>query len=153
MKTVVPILVVLALSGCSSGGGSPTEPPPPEEPLGAMLDLSAVAGTWTGWDYSADYAFDVEVRTEARVGESAGEFNVLERSLAGKLRDFCTHDIKAKSANPPTFMFDARDPAGKCTPTTITFVYNSEQDRIEVTNSIGDSGFLVRGDDRGPPPQ
>jgi len=145
MKTMLPILVFLALSGCSSG--SPTEPPPPEESLGEVIDYSAIAGTWSGWDNNGDFTLAVEVEAEARMGESVGEFTVLQANST----PFCEHQLRAASASPPTYLFDGS--VGTCSPTTLTFVHDPDEDRIALSTSNLQSGFLVRGDDPGPPPQ
>lgn len=148
MKLILPILAVLALCGCSSDSG--TTEPPAEGPSGEVIDYSAIEGDWAGWDDRGTYAFDVSIAAEAPEGEKVGDFEVL-RLNDGRLTRYCVIQARAEYADPPTYVFDGT--VGTCTPTTLTFQHDPTEDRIVLFNTHGESGYLLRGEDRGPPPQ
>ena len=147
MKPRIALAVCAALLGCSSGDSTA---PSPEEQTGELIQYDAIAGSWSGWDYRATYSFQVNVGSEAYEGEEVGTFEVL-RVTDGRLVPYCSLPLEALPTNPPTYVFDTS--AGTCTPTRVTFTHDPVEDRIEVTNSSGESGYLIPGTDPGPPPE
>ena len=147
MKPHFAIVLCLVLVGCSSGDSTA---PPPEEQSGELVEYDPIAGRWSGWDYTGDFAFDVSITGDDYEGEEVGQFDVLRLS-DGRLVPYCAIPLQARSSNPPTYVFDGT--AGTCTPVTITFVHDPAEDRIEVFNSNGESGYLIPGTDPGPPPE
>ncbi len=143
------VLTTLALVGCSSD--TATGPPPEaEDEPGELVSYEAIAGTWSGWDYTTDFAFRAEISEEAHVGQTVGYFDVFRATEHGRV-GYCGHVMKAESADPPVYVFDAS--VGSCTPTTLTLRHDVDNQRIELNNSHGESGYLIPGSDPGPPPE
>lgn len=147
MKPLLTVFLCVALMGCSST--TATDPPPEDEP-GELVSYEAIAGDWAGWDHSADFAFRVVISEEAPVGETVGDFRVLRATDSG-LEEYCVHVLKADSADPPVYLFDGS--VGSCTSTILTLSHDDNEQRIEVSNSQGESGYLIPGSDPGPPPE
>ncbi len=148
MKPGIVLAVCAALLGCSSGDSTA---PPPEEQTGELIQYDAIAGSWSGWDYGATYSFQVSVGSEAyEGGEEVGTFEAT-RIRDGRPVSSCSLPLGALPTSPPTYVFDTS--GGSCTPTKVTFTHDPVADRIEVTNSSGESGYLIPGTDPGPPPE
>ena len=148
MKPRIALALCAVLVGCSSGGSTD---PGDDGGGGELVQYDAIAGTWAGWDYRGTYSFEVSIGTEAQVGEDVGNFEVMHLT-DGRMLPYCAAPLEARSANPPTYRADLAE-AGSCTALTVTFVHDPAEDRIELSNSNGEEGYLIRGTDPGPPPE
>lgn len=148
MKPRIALALCAVLVGCSSGGSTG---PPGDDGSGDLVEYDAIAGSWAGWDYRGTYSFQVSIGTEAPEGEEVGNLEVMHLT-DGRMLPYCASPLEARSANPPTYRFDTAV-AGSCTQVTVTFVHDPAEDRIELTNSNGESGYLIPGNDPGPPPE
>ena len=144
LKSLLPVFACLALTGCAADS-TPTEPPP-EQTSSSVVDYSAIEGNWAGWDDRGTYVLKAHVNAEARAGVAVGSFDVF-LPAAGGHTPYCDMVLKAESADPPTYFFAGGD--GTCTPTRLTFRHDPDENRITVTNSNGETGYLVPGTDPG----
>ena len=148
MKPRIALALCAVLVACSSGGSTG---PSDDGETGELVHYDAIAGSWSGWDYRGTYSFQVSIGTEAEAGEEVGTFEVMHLT-DGRMLPYCASPLEARSASPPTYRFDSAE-AGSCTPVIITFVHDPAEDRIEIINSNGESGYLIPGTDPGPPPE
>lgn len=86
---------VLAL-GCGGGGGGSPMGPSNDPPAGPapLLDFSAIAGTWSGWDVPKQTWIRFTLEPSARQNETVGE-QVTGGQTGQELRITCRMDLVA----------------------------------------------------------